>query len=108
VLTPNFDQVKAMLVEALGPETEHNRVRAEKWAYDRLVGPKNAVKHMRGAGDLDFVYDCEQEAEDVIIRAVITYVQIRQRLGRPIASLIAAFYRATDLGEELASSARCS
>lgn len=94
-----------MLVEALGPETEQDNVSAEKWAYDRLVGPKNSVKHMRGAGDLDFVYDSEQEAEDVIIRAVITYAQIGQRLGRPIASLIAAFYRVTDAGKEFGGSA---
>ena len=39
-LTPNFDQVKAMLVEVLGLEAEQDNVRAEKWTYDRLVGPR--------------------------------------------------------------------
>ena len=94
LVAPSFDQMKATLVEALAPTTEHERVRAEKWAYDRLTDPKNSVKHMRGTRDTHFTYDSEQEAEDVIDRAVTTYIQVNRQLGLPLANLIAAFDRA--------------
>ena len=99
-LAPSFDQMKAALTEALAPKTEHEKGKAEhekgkaeKWAHDRLTDPKNSVKHMRGTRDTHFVYDSEQEAEDVIDRAVTTYIQLNQRLGHPLATLITAFDR---------------
>ena len=92
-ITPSFDQMKEMLVQALSPKTEDEKLKAEKWAYSRLTDPKNSVKHMRGSRDEHFVYDSEMEAQDVIDRAITTYIQVNHTLGRPLASLIAAFER---------------
>jgi hypothetical protein len=94
-LVPTFDQVKASVIKVLATQNESERIQAERWAYDRLTGPKNSVKHMRGGRDGNFVYDSEQEAADVIDRAVSTYIQTNQTLGNPLASLIAAFDRIT-------------
>lgn len=87
--------MKTFLVQALAPTNEQECERAEKWAYDRLTDARNSVKHKRGTRDTHFMYDSEQEARNVIDRAVTTFLQVNLQLDRRLVSLFAAFDRAT-------------
>jgi hypothetical protein len=90
-MKPTFDQIKDGLVAILNPQSASDREAAEKWAFDRMTWAKNSVKHMRGAKDIDLQLDAEVESEDVIDRAVSTYLQIRPTVGLPLVHLIQAF-----------------
>ena len=90
-MKPSFDQFKEALVLVLNPKSAAEQEDAEKWAFNRMTWAKNSVKHMRGARDLHLQLDAEVEAEDIIDRAVTTYLQIRPTAGLPLVHLIQLF-----------------
>ena len=57
------------------PESEAERAQIEKRIYALMHGAKNSVKHKRGVGDNAVDFDPEEEAYDIIDRALATYRQ---------------------------------
>ena len=90
-MKPAFDQMKEFIVALSSPTSEQEARRIEKWAYDRVNDAKNSVKHKRGRKDQTVYFDAQEEAYDIIDRAITTYFQLWSPLRLPYLSSIQEF-----------------
>jgi len=88
---PTIDQMKDAIVALATPATSAEAKAIEDWAHHRMTEAKNSVKHMRGLMDAGAEFDPQEEASDIVDRAISTYIQLANRISLPAVPGILEF-----------------
>lgn len=87
-LTPAADSFVSLVSFISEPESQKEAADLNKWIIDRMNEPRNSVKHKRGHSDHVVTFDPEEEAADVIERAVTNYTLLASKLPlKPIPAV---------------------
>jgi hypothetical protein len=86
-----FDQMKDAVVALSAPNTSEEAKEVEEWIHWRMTHAKNSVKHMRGLKDGGVTFNAQEEASDIIDRAISTYIQLVSHIRLPSVSGIPEF-----------------
>jgi hypothetical protein len=79
-LTPAVERFASLFLHISASTSQQEAANLSKWVMDRMNEPRNSVKHKRGHSDHEVTFDAEEEAADVIDRAVSNYTLLLGKL----------------------------